>query len=119
MSNIFALANNIHKSAIAIIRFSGSNILNDLINIFKINNKKISPRTAYLINIYDKINNYDLLDKILLIYFSAPNSYTGEEVVEFHLHASPYIVNRIFKILTRENYAIAKARRVYNACVYK
>lgn len=42
------------------------------------------------------------LDRALVLVFHAPHSYTGEDVVEFHTHGAPYVVEQLLKDLLRE-----------------
>ena len=49
-----------------------------------------------------------MLDKALVTYFKAPHSYTGEDVVEFALHASPYIKGRLLELLCANGATLAK-----------
>lgn len=46
--------------------------------------------------------NGGLLDRGLLLWFTAPHSFTGEDVVEFHLHGSPVVVELLLRCLARE-----------------
>jgi len=41
----------------------------------------------------------ELIDKPLAARFPAPNSFTGEDVVEFHVHGSPFVVQSVLEIL--------------------
>ncbi len=41
------------------------------------------------------------VDEVLVSYFQAPHSYTGEDVVEISCHSSPYIVDQIYALLIR------------------
>ncbi len=41
----------------------------------------------------------ELIDKPLAARFPKPNSFTGEDVVEFHVHGSPFVVQRVLEIL--------------------
>ena len=38
-----------------------------------------------------------VLDSGMVVFFESPNSYTGEDVVEFHCHGNPAIVNLILE----------------------
>jgi len=38
-------------------------------------------------------NNGSLIDVGMVVFFKSPYSYTGEDVVEFHCHGNPMIVN--------------------------
>lgn len=42
-----------------------------------------------------------LIDEVVLLLFRAPNSYTGEDVIEINSHANPFIVNSIFQQFIR------------------
>ena len=59
--------------------------------------KPTKPRFASLRKIYDLENN--IIDNALIIYFPGPNTVTGEDVLEFHIHGSPLIERKIYKVL--------------------
>ncbi len=63
------------------------------------------PRRQTLCTIYD---GTEPLDKALVTYFKAPHSFTGEDVVEFALHASPYIKGRLLELLCAHGAVMAK-----------
>ena len=89
--NIVAISTALGKSGISVVRLSGKDSLNIAKKIFECNAKEIEPRKFYLGN----INLKNLNDKGLLVYFKAPNSYTGEDVVEFQCHGGTIIANKI------------------------
>ena len=89
--NIVAISTALGKSGISVVRLSGKDSLNIAKKIFECNAKEIEPRKFYLGN----INLKNLHDKGLLVYFKAPNSYTGEDVVEFQCHGGTIIANKI------------------------
>lgn len=70
------------NGAISIIRLSGTRAL-ELASSLS-GGGELIPRHAYLKKLYSKAG--DLLDEALVIYFKAPASFTGEDVVEFHTH---------------------------------
>ena len=41
-----------------------------------------------------------VIDQAVVAYYKAPRSYTGEDVVEFSVHGSPYIVQRLMRALS-------------------
>lgn len=88
---IFALSSAPGKSGVAVIRISG----NDLSKFFKrvVNKKKFESRHAYFTNLTD--DNKDLIDQCIAIYFNAPCSFTGEDIIEIHSHGSPAVINKI------------------------
>ena len=100
---IFALSSAHGKSGVAVIRISG----NDLAKLFKriINKKKTEPRHAYFTNLKD--DNGDLIDQCIAIYFNAPYSFTGEDIIEIHSHGSPAVINKIFEFLRTNGCRIA------------
>ncbi|AJC86056.1 tRNA uridine-5-carboxymethylaminomethyl(34) synthesis GTPase MnmE [Campylobacter sp. RM16704] len=79
---IAAIATAYGIGSISIIRLSGSNSLNLAQKITQ--KKELKPRYAHLCKLYK--NNNDFLDEALVIYFKAPYSFTGEDIVEFQLH---------------------------------
>ncbi len=50
----------------------------------------------------------ELLDEVILIYFKAPRSYTGEDVVEISCHGSPVILSRVLEMVTTNGARIAE-----------
>ena len=42
-----------------------------------------------------------MLDKAIVIHFPGPNSFTGEDVVELHVHGSLAVIKGIFAALER------------------
>lgn len=102
--NIFALSSGHGKAGVAVIRISG----NDLASLFEciINKKEHIARHAYYTNLKD--DNGDLIDQCIAIYFNAPYSFTGEDVIEIHSHGAPAVINTIFDFLRDHNCRIAE-----------
>ena len=92
---IFALSSGHGKSGVAVIRISGEN-LGDIFARF-INKTDIKPRHAYFTNLRD--NAGELIDQCLAIYFPAPHSFTGEDVIELHTHGAPAVISAVFEYL--------------------
>lgn len=93
---IFALSSGHGKSGVAVIRISGDN-LHDIFSGFT---KKTDflPRHAYFCNLTN--NAGELIDQCLAIYFPAPHSFTGTDVIELHTHGAPATLNAAFECLT-------------------
>ncbi len=111
MSNqtIYALSTVFGKSGVAVIRISGNQSLEIISQITDINIKNIKPRHAYYTSLRDKITN-NLLDKSLVIYYKAPHSFTGEDVVEINCHGSKAVLNSILECLSSfEDVRLAEA----------
>ena len=67
-------------------------------NSVKPMNKPISPRTASLRKLYCPETG-DVLDQALILWFPAPRSFTGEDVVEFQVHGSRAVIRGVFDAL--------------------
>jgi tRNA modification GTPase len=50
----------------------------------------------------------ETVDEVVLIYFKAPRSYTGEDVLELSCHGSPIILRRVLEIVTSRGARIAE-----------
>jgi len=86
---IYALSTGPGISGIAVIRVSGKNT-EEVIK--KLTGKKLpSPRIATLTK-FNKNGSKELIDEGVIIWFPAPNSYTGEDLAEFHVHGSRAVV---------------------------
>ncbi|QUI60054.1 tRNA uridine-5-carboxymethylaminomethyl(34) synthesis GTPase MnmE [Wolbachia endosymbiont of Spodoptera picta] len=94
---IFALSTVFGKSGVAVIRISGNYALKAL-NHFHIK-KEIKPRFATLVDLYD--NSSQLIDNGIIIYFPAPNSFTGEDVIELQVHGSKAVIKIILEELSK------------------
>ena len=104
---IYALSSGPGVSGIAVIRISGPETAKA---IKKLTNKEIpKPRVATLRKI-NNINNSELIDEGIIIWFPSPESYTGEDMAEIHIHGGKAVVlalqNEISKI---ENCRLAEA----------
>ncbi|GGD42499.1 tRNA modification GTPase MnmE [Malaciobacter pacificus] len=88
-STIVAIATANGIGSISIIRLSGANALDIAYKITK--KEKFQPRLATLSALYDKEN--EVIDEALILYFKAPFSFTGEDVVEFQCHGGVAIAN--------------------------
>lgn len=105
MSTIFAPLTLKGLCSVYVIRISGNESLKCL-NALGVK-KLLTPQKATLCKLKDKDNQ--ILDKALVIYFKAPHSFTGEDVVEINLHCSNYIISKVFSILSSvENVRMAE-----------
>ena len=90
-NTITALATASGVASISIIRVSGEGAL-DIAKAIT-NSDEFTPRYAHLTNIYNKTK--DLIDQAIVIYFKAPFSFTGEDVVEFQCHGGIVVAQEI------------------------
>jgi len=103
-ATIVAIATANGIGSISIVRISGANALEIATKISK---KTIFlPRLATLSSLYD-INN-EVIDEALVIYFKAPFSFTGEDVIEFQCHGGVAIANMLV------NEALKRGARIAN-----
>ena len=94
---IFALSSGPGLSGVAVIRISGR----DTSKAIKLlTNKDLpKPRVATLRKI-NKINTSELIDEGLIIWFPGPESYTGEDMAEIHVHGSKAVVDAMHSSLS-------------------
>ena len=90
--------------AVALVRLSGPEVCR-LLAVLTRRPQPPEPRKQALRTIYD---GDAVLDKALVTYFQAPHSFTGEDVAEFAVHASPYIKGRLLELLCQNGAVMAK-----------
>ena len=95
---IFALSSGSGVSGIAVIRVSGAETK---IVIEKLTKEEIPvPRMASLRKV-NKINTNELIDESIVIWFPGPDSYTGEDMAEFHVHGSRAVIDAIHNSISK------------------
>lgn len=105
---IYALSTVYGKSGVAIIRISGDSALEVIKQMTKLDNNKVKPRYAYFTDLLD-IVSHETLDKVLILYFKAPYSFTGEDIVEIHTHGSKAVISSVIDNLSKiKNYRLAE-----------
>ena len=105
--NIYALSSGRGPSGQAIVRLSG----NDALKIAHLISKKkdLKSKETNFCKFYNPSNN-DLIDEGLLLMFLSPNSFTGDNLVEFHIHGSNAVVLCFLKVLSEQkNCRLAEA----------
>jgi len=90
-NTIVAIATANGIGSISIVRLSGVNALEIALKISKKSN--FQPRLATLSSLYSKKD--EVIDEALVLYFKAPFSFTGEDVIEFQCHGGVAIANMI------------------------
>ena len=103
---IYALSSGPGVSGVAVIRVSGpeaKNVIKKLTNgLFP------KPKLATLKKV-NKINTNELIDEAIVIWFPGPNSYTGEDMAEFHVHGSSAVIKTIQNSISKvENCRLAE-----------
>ena len=110
LKTICALSTPVGTGAIAVIRVSGGEALGIVKKIFQprtLNHKEIQPRHAYFGEILDA--QRCIVDEVVVTFYQAPHSYTGEDMAEISCHGSVYIVQKIMELLVENGCDFAEA----------
>ena len=96
---IFALSTGPGISGVAIIRISGPD---SGFIIKSLTNKELPRARMATLRKINNINTSELIDEGIILWFPGPQSYTGEDMVEIHIHGSKAgilaVQNEILKI---------------------
>lgn len=107
---IVALATPAGAGAIAIIRLSGEEAISIASKVFySVSGKKLSQQKTHTIHLGHIKDGDRVVDEVLASVFKNPNSYTGEDVVEFSCHGSNYIQQEIIQLCLRKGARMAQA----------
>ncbi len=118
-STICAVSTAPGVGGIAVIRVSGPEALPVALRLFRCGGEtpvaeSVKPRYAYYGEV---IAGDELVDEVVLTYFRAPHSFTGEDTVEISCHGSVYIRRRLLECLVGEGCQMAQpgefTRRAY------
>ena len=93
---IYALSTPPGVSGIAIVRLSGNNSLTIAKDIVR--GKIEKPRMALLKTLYD--SKKEIIDEGIVIWYPKGQSYTGDDLVEFHVHGSKAVINKFLNELS-------------------
>ena len=95
---IYALSTASGVSGIAVIRVSGKKTAEV---IKKLTGLKLPrPRVATLRK-FNKNGEKKLIDEGVILWFPAPNSYTGEDLAEFHVHGSRAVIKAMHLAISK------------------
>ena len=97
---IYALSSGPGISGVAVVRVSGKETAEV---VKKLTGEELpSPRVATLKK-FNKIDTNELIDEGVIIWFPGPNSYTGEDLAEFHVHGSRAVVSALHSSISKIN----------------
>ena len=103
-TTIAAIGTALSNSGISIIRISGKDSLNIVNKIFT-SSSKLEPNHI----IYGKIvYKGEILDNVLVSYFKAPHSYTGEDICEINCHGGTQITKDILEVVLESGATLAE-----------
>jgi tRNA modification GTPase len=103
---IYALSTGPGISGIAIIRVSGE----DTKKIIKLlTNENLPKARVATLKKINKINTSELIDEGIILWFPGPESYTGEDMAEFHVHGSKAVIDALHSSISQiENCRLAE-----------
>ena len=106
---ICALATPSGESAIAVIRLSGNRAFEIASKVFvsKMKGKTIENSPTHCAIFGQIISNGKLIDECVCTIFRSPHSYTGEDSVEFSIHGSSFIVQKVIIALLENGASLA------------
>lgn len=91
---IVAISTPLGRGAISIVRMSGKNSLQIALKFFHCKDKEIKPRYMY----FGRLEmEKDTFEECLMVYFKAPFSYTGEDIVEFQIHGGILLAQKVLE----------------------
>jgi tRNA modification GTPase len=92
---IVAQATPAGQGGVSIVRISGQESKEIAAALACCNEEKLKPKIAQFQSYFDR--NKQAIDEGISIYFKAPYSFTGEDVIEIQCHGSPVVVDTIIK----------------------
>jgi tRNA modification GTPase len=93
------------ESALGLIRISGKKSFSIIEQIF---NKKINKSLVKNISFGKIVDDGKIIDEVLVLSFKAPNSFTGEDVIEITVHGSLILINRIIQLIIKHGARMAE-----------
>jgi tRNA modification GTPase len=105
---IAAIATPPGHGGVAIIRISGPHAETIARQVFRLSRPRetLQSHHFYLGHLVDSITGH-LFDQALLVTMRAPQSYTGENVVELHCHGGNFLSHRVLEIVLRHGARLA------------
>ena len=95
MYTIAAIASGTAPAAIGVIRLSGD----DALGIIRrcVHRQELTPRMMHHRVLYTP--DGEAIDDVLVCYFKAPHSYTGEDSVEIYAHGGSVNLGRVLELV--------------------
>lgn len=94
MDTIFAEATAQGRAGVSVVRVSGPQAL---VSLAQLTESDAKARVAHLRTLKDAAGQ--VLDTCLVLFFEGPASFTGEDVVEYHVHGSVAVVSAVQSVL--------------------
>lgn len=101
MDTIYALASAAGAAGVAVVRVSGMAAVDSLAALTP-GQDAPQPRQAMLRRLVHPATG-QTIDHAIVVRFAAPASFTGEDVVEYHIHGSPAVIRMLHVVLAQQN----------------
>ncbi len=95
---IYALSTGPGVSGIAVIRVSGKKT-SEVVK--KLTGSGLPPPKVATLKKFNKNGGKELIDEGVIIWFPGPNSYTGEDLAEFHVHGSRAVIKAMHLAISK------------------
>ena len=95
---IYALSSGSGVSGVAVIRVSGKNTSQV---IKKLTGSNLPTPKIATLKKFNKNGEKKLIDEGIIIWFPGPNSYTGEDLAEFHVHGSRAVIKAMHNAISK------------------
>ena len=105
---IVSISTPLGKGAIAIVRMSGQGSLETAFSVFhssNLNRDNIKPRFMYFGKL---LVEKEVFEECLMVYFKAPFSYTGEDIVEFQIHGGVLLAQKVVEECVKNGARLAE-----------
>ncbi len=99
IDTIYALSSASGKAGVSVIRVSGPKAWKSL-EILAAGQNLPQPRKASLMSLVNPVSR-ETIDSAMIIGFRAPASFTGEDVIEYHCHGSPAVLEEMLDVLSK------------------
>lgn len=103
--SICALSTPSGSGALGVIRLSGKDSISIANSIFK--GKNLEEQKGQSLHFGEIVDDSTTIDEVLLSLFKAPNSYTGEDVVEISCHGSSYVLTKVLQLVLEKGARLA------------
>lgn len=100
---IVAIATPPGRGGVGIVRLSGKNSCSIAMQLS--GDTSLPPRLAQFRSLH---HQDQLIDQGLVVYFQAPHSFTGEDIVEFQIHGSPIVLDQLVQICIQKGARMAR-----------
>ncbi len=97
---IYAHASAPGRAGVAVVRVSGPGAWDSLASLT--NKEPPAPRSMVMRTLKHPVSR-ETIDHALVLTFKSPASFTGEDVIEYHLHGSPAIVRELLEALSKQS----------------